>query len=66
MDPFVECLQKNDEVLSKLTDKQVVMLALSELMAEMSIGKDIPPGTKAKRMSLSAQLVGRAGVGVKW
>ena len=63
-DPFIDALLKNEETLSKLTDDKVMFLALSELMIEMSLGKDVPPGIKAKRISLSADLAKRAGV--KW
>jgi len=43
-DQFIENLKKNEELLSRLTDGQVMSLALSELMAEMAVGKDVPLG----------------------
>lgn len=63
-DPFIEALKKNEEVLSTMSDDKIMFLALSELMSEMAIGKDVPPGTQAKRISLSVDLARRAGV--KW
>lgn len=63
-DPFVEALKKNEKLLAGLTDEQVQGLALSEFMMELAIGKNVPPGLKAKRISLSAELCKRAGV--KW
>lgn len=63
-DPFIDSLKQNEKILQKLSDGNVIQLALSELMAEMAVGKDVPPGLKAKRISLSAELAKRAGV--KW
>ncbi len=63
-DQMIENLKKNEEILGRLSDEQVGYLALSELMSEMAFGKDVPPGLKIKRISLSAELTKRAGV--KW
>ena len=63
-DKFIENLKKNEEILKKLSDANIISLALSELMQEMATGKDVPPGLKVKRISLSAELAKRAGV--KW
>lgn len=63
-DEFIDRMRQNAEVLSGLSNEDVLMLALSELMSEMALGKEMPPGTKAKRIALSADLARRAGV--KW
>lgn len=60
-DPFVKRLQENEKVLSTLSDNDVIMLALSDIILEMT-GKDTPPGIQAKRITLSADLNRRAGV----
>jgi len=61
-DPFIDRIKENEEILSTLSNDQVVYLSLSELMSEMALGKDVPPGLKAKRISLSAELSKRAGI----
>jgi len=63
-DEFIERLKENERVLGTLDDEKIGFLALSELMAEMAVGKEVPPGSKAKRIVLSAELAKRAGV--KW
>jgi hypothetical protein len=64
MDPFIESLKKNEELMKTLTVEQRMALALSELLMESATGADVPPGTKAKRIALSAVLTQDAGV--KW
>lgn len=61
-DPMIEALLRSEKVLKGLTDNDVIMLGLSELMTELALGKDIPPGLKAKRMALASSLASRAGV----
>ena len=61
-DPFVESLKRNEETLKSLSNDSIVLLALSSIVFEMSVGTDIPIGTKSKCISLSAELAKRAGV----
>lgn len=63
-DPFIDALKMKEKTLSELSDDKVMYLALSEVLAEMSVGKDVPLGTKASRVVLSVELAKRAGV--KW
>ena len=61
-DEFIDRLIENEKILKGMTDEQAVMLSLSEVLYESALGDDVPPGTKAKRISLSADLYRRAGV----
>lgn len=61
-DPFVDRLLENAKILKSLTNEQAIMLSLSEVLYESALGDDVPPGTKAKRIALSADLYRRAGV----
>lgn len=63
-DPLIDSLKENEKILSKLSDDDLIKLALAEIIMEMGMGRDVPPGTKAKRITLSAVLTQRAGV--KW
>ncbi len=61
-DLFVDRILENEKILKPLTNEQVIMLALSELMMELTAGPDVPPGSKAKGISLASALSHRAGV----
>ena len=61
-DPFIDRIKENEAILSKLTDEQVILLSLSEIVLETAEGKDVPPGIKARRICLSAELSKRAGI----
>ncbi len=61
-DPFIDTIKENESILQKLDSQDLIFLALSELMSEMATGTDVPPGLKAKRISLSAELSKRAGI----
>ncbi len=61
-DPFIDKILENEKNLKPLTNEQVIMLALSEVIMEMSAGSHIPPGQKAKGISLASSLSQRAGV----
>ena len=61
-DPFVDRILENTKILEPLSNEQVIMLALSELILELSAGTSVPPGMKAKGISLGSSLAQRAGV----
>ena len=61
-DLFIDRLKENEKILSTLSDEDLRSIALSEMMMELAMGDDVPPGVKAKRVALSAALAGRAGV----
>jgi hypothetical protein len=61
-DPMVDALLKSEAVLKGLQDNDVIMLALSEVLAEMAMDNKAPPGLRAKRMALAGSLASRAGV----
>lgn len=61
-DTFAEAAKKHEKLFSKLGNGELVYLALSEILSEMSAGKDIPHNTKLKRIVLSTELLKRAGV----
>ena len=60
-DPFVARLLENEKILKPLSNEQVIMLALSEVVMELSMGLDVPPGSKAKSIALASALSLRAG-----
>lgn len=61
-DRMVDALVRSQKILESLENEKVIMLALSELMAEMATDREAPPGLRAKRMGLASSLAGRAGV----
>ncbi len=61
-DPFVDRILENEKILEPLSNEEVIMLALSELIMELTAGADVPPGSKAKGISLASSLSQRAGV----
>lgn len=61
-DEFVKRLKESEAVCAGLSDGALVQIALSELLGEMAMGTDVPPGRKIKCMTLAAELAKRVGV----